>query len=150
MQSTISQTGAASFAGLLDGIAPHDVRSYAAEAAIGMGVPVMLGTDPAKQVLKATSAAAIIGITLHDQARVQDANGLVQYAAKETVSVLTKGRVWVSTTDAVVAGAVANITVATMAFTDASVTSGIEALTQISARFITATTGAGLALIEIK
>ena len=54
------------------------------------------------------------------------------------------------TTDAVVAGATANLTVADGTLTDASVTTGIEAFTQVSVKFITATTAAGLALVEIK
>lgn len=150
MQSTISQYGAASYKGMLDGIGPKNVVSYAAEEAIPVSYPVKLGTDPAKEVLKATAGAGAIGFALHDHARVQDADGLVQYAALETVSVLKAGRLWVETEDAVVAGATANLTVATGKLTDAAVAAGIEAFTQISVKFITATTAPGLALVEVK
>lgn len=150
MQTTIGQYGAAAFKGMLDGIGSRDVRSYAAEEAIPVAYPVKLGTDPAKEVLKATAGAGVVGFALHDHARVQDSNGLVQYAALETVSVLTKGRFWAPTSDAVVAGAVANLTVADGTLTDAAVAAGIEAFTQVSVKFITATTGAGLALVEVK
>lgn len=150
MQTTISQYGAAAFAGMLDGIGPKNVRSYAAEEAIPVAYPVKLGTDPAKEVLKATAGAGAIGFALHDHAREQSSAGVVQYAATETVSVLTQGRLWVETSDAVVAGATANLTVATGKLTDAAVAAGIEAFTKISVVFITATTGAGLALIEVK
>lgn len=150
MQTTVSQYGAAAFKGMLDGIGPRDVSSYAAEEAIPVAYPVKLGTSPDKEVLKATAGAGVVGFALHDHARVQDSNGLVQYAALETVSVLKKGRMWVMTSDAVVAGATANLTVADGTLTDAAVAVGIEAFTQVSVKFITGTTAAGLALVEIK
>lgn len=150
MQTTISQYGAAAFKGMLDGIGPRDVSSYAAEEAIPVAYPVKLGTSPDKEVLKATAGAGVVGFALHDHARVQDSNGLVQYAATETVSVLKKGRMWVMTSDAVVAGATANLTVADGTLTDAAVAAGIEAFTQISVKFVTATSAAGLAIVEIK
>jgi len=150
MQTTVSQYGAAAFAGMLDGIGSHQVRSYAAEEIIPIAYPVKLGTNKEKQVLKTTSGALAVGFALHDHAREQNGGGTVQYAAKETVSVMTQGRFWIITTDAVVAGAVANLTVATGALTDEAVAAGIEAFTQFSARFVTATTAAGLAIVEIK
>jgi len=149
-QTTVTQYGAVAFAGMLDGIGEKAVRSYAAEEIIPIAYPVKLGTNGEKQVLKTTSGALSVGFALHDHAREQNGGGTVQYAAKETVSVLTQGRFWVPTSDAVVAGAVANLTVATGALTDAAVAAGIEAFTQFSARFVTATTGAGLAIVEIK
>lgn len=150
MQTTISQYGAAAIKGMLDGIGPKNVRSYAAEEIIPIAYPVKLGTSPDKEVLKATAGAGVVGFALHDHAREQTSGGVVQYAATETVSVLTAGRMWVPTSHAVVAGATANLTVADGTLTDAAVAAGIEAFTQISVKFITATTGAGLALVEIK
>ena len=150
MQTTISQYGAAAFKGMLDGIGPKNVRSYAAEGIIPVAYPVKLGTSPDKEVLKATAGAGVVGFALHDHAREQTSAGAVQYAATETVSVLTQGRMWVMTSDAVVAGATANLTVADGTLTDAAVAAGIEAFTQIDVKFITATSAAGLALVEIK
>lgn len=150
MQTSISQYGAPAFKGMLDGIGPRNVRSYAAEEAIPVSYPVKLGTSPDKEVLKATAGAGVVGFALHDHAREQNGSGVVQYAATETVSVLTQGRMWVPTSDAVVAGATANLTVADGTLTDAAVTTGIEAFTQVSVKFITGTTAAGLALVEIK
>ena len=149
-QTTMSQYGAASVAGLLDGVGPRNVRSYAAEEIIPVGFPVKLGTDPAKEVLKATAGAGVFGFSVNDQAREQTSAGAVQYAATETVSVLTQGRMWVMTDKAVAAGATANLKTASGTLTDAAVTTGIEAFTQVSVKFITATTAAGLALVEIK
>lgn len=150
MQTTISQYGTVAFKGMLDGIGPKNVRSYAAEEIIPVSYPVKLGTSPDKEVLKATAGAGVVGFALHDHAREQTSAGAVQYAATETVSVLTQGRMWVMTSDAVVAGATANLTVADGTLTDAAVAAGIEAFTQVSVKFLTATTGAGLALVEIK
>lgn len=149
-QTTMSQYGAAAVAGLLDGVGPRNVRSYAAEEIIPVGFPVKLGTSPEKKVLKATAGAGVIGFSIHDQALQQTSAGAVQYAATETVSVLTQGRMWVMTDKAVAAGATANLKTASGTLTDAAVTTGIEALTQVSVKFITATTAAGLALVEIK
>lgn len=150
MQTTISQYGAPAFKGMLDGIGPRNVRSYAAEEAIPVAYPVKLGTDPEKEVLKATAGAGVIGFALHDHAREQNSSGVVQYGATETVSVLTQGRMWVETDDTVAAGATANLVVASGKLTDAAVETGIEAFTQITVKFITATAAAGLALVEIK
>lgn len=150
MQSTISQYGAAAFKGMLDGIGPRNVRSYAAEEIIPVAYPVKLGTSSDKEVLKATAGAGVVGFALHDYAREQDGSGVVQYGTTETVSVLTQGRMWVETNDAVVAGATANLVVASGKLTDAAVAAGIEAFTQIGVKFVTATSAAGLAIVEIK
>jgi hypothetical protein len=150
MQTSVTQYGAAAFAGQLDGIGPKSVRSYAAEEIIPIAYPVRLGTNKDTEVLKATTGAAAIGFAIHDQAREQTSAGVVQYNQYETVSVLTQGRIWVETSDAVVGGTVANLIVATGKLTDAAVAAGIEAFTQFTARFVTSTSGAGLALVEIK
>lgn len=150
MQTVINQYQPAAFNGMLDGIAEHFVRSYAAEEAIPMGYAVMLGTNKDKQVKKTTSGALTIGFSIHDQVRTQDSNGLVQYAIKEAVSVLTRGRLWVLTAKAVTAGATANLVVASGLFTDAAVGGGTEAITQRRVTFITSTTAANqLAIIAV-
>ena len=149
-QTTMSQYGAAAVAGLLDGVGPRNVRSYAAKEIIPVGFPVKLGTSADKEVLKATAGAGVIGFSIHDPAREQTSAGAVQYAATETVSVLTQGRMWVMTDKAVAAGATANLKTASGTLTDAAVAAGIEAFTQVSVKFITATSAAGLALVEIK
>lgn len=150
MQTTIRQYGAPAFIGMLDSVAPNNIRSYAAEEAIPVGFPVKLGTNKGKQVLKATAGASTIGFAVHDHAREQGASGTVQFAAKEAVNTLTAGRLWVETDDAVAAGAVANLKTANGKLTDEAVAAGIEAFTQISVKFITSTAAAGLALVEVK
>jgi hypothetical protein len=149
-QTSVSQYQAAAFKGMLADIVDANVMSYAAEAAVDFAMPVMLGTNKEKEVLEATSAAAAIGFALAAHAVEQSSAGVAQWGITDTVPVIKRGRFWVETTDAVVAGAVANMTVATGKLTDEAVAAGIEAFTQFSARFITSTTGADLAIVEIK
>ena len=149
-QTTVSVYGNAAFKGMLYDTRINDVMSYAAEAVVGFARPVQLGTNKDKQVIHATTGAAAMGVALATHAHEQAANGDVNYTAGETVSVLKVGRVWVETNDAVVAGAVANYHVASGKFTDEAVAAGIEAFTQLSPRFITSTSAAGLAVVEIK
>lgn len=153
-QTTVTQYGAASFKGMLDSVVGNYVVSGSAESAVGIANAVVLGTDKERQVKAASTSvgqgALVVGFALHDHARVQDSNGLVQYADKETVSVLKRGRFWAETQDAVVAGTVANLHLATGKLTDEVVATGIEAITQLTVRFVTATAAAGLAIVEIK
>lgn len=149
-QTTVNLYGNAAFAGMLDGIGPKQVQSYAAEEIIPIAYPVKTGTNKNKQILKATAGAGVIGFALADQAREQTSAGVVQYAIGASVSVLTQGRFWVMTSKAVAADATANLTVADGTLTDASVTTGIEAFTKISVKFLTSTSAAALALVEVK
>lgn len=153
-QTSVTQYGAAAFNGMLSDITESNVLSYAAEGAVGIGKAVRLGTDKEKQVVQSSTAvgqgALVFGIAVHDHAREQSSAGLVQYADKETVSVLRRGNIWVETQDAVVAGTVANYHLATQKFTDEAVGAGIEAITGLSIRFLTSTSAAGLAIVEVK
>ena len=152
-QTSVTQYGAAGFAGLIADSMFTDKMSYSAEAAVPFGVPVQLGTNKERQVKVLTTsvgqAALAVGISVATQAVEQTAAGVAAYADKETVSVMKRGRIWVTTNDAVVAGAVANLVLANGTFTDEVVAAGIEAFTQFSAKFITGTTAAGLAIVEI-
>jgi len=153
-QTSYSQGQAAGFAGLLYDIMDNDVMSYSAEGAVGFGVPLALGTNKERQAKVLTTsggqAALAVGISVASSTVEQTSAGLVQYADKSTVSLMKKGRIWVLTDDAVVAGAVANLKLSSGLFTDEVVAAGIEAFTQFTARFITSTTAAGLAVVEIK
>ena len=153
-QTSVSLYQAAAFNGMLADLSDNDIISRAAQSAVGIGRAVVLGTNREKQIAQASTAvgqgALVVGFALHDHAREMNSAGLVQFADKETVNVLKRGRMWVETNDAVVAGAVANLHLATGKFTDEAVGAGIEAITQVNVRFVTATTGAGLAEIEVK
>jgi hypothetical protein len=153
-QTSVSLYQAAAFNGMLADLSDNDIISRAAQGAVGIGRAVVLGTNREKQVVQASTSvgqgALVVGFALHDHAREQSSAGLVQFADKETVNVLKNGRMWVETNDAVVAGSVANLHLATGKFTDQAVGAGIEAITQVTVRFVNATTGAGLAEIEVK
>ena len=108
----MSQTSYAQQADSMDGlkgdIGPHKVVSYAAEVAIPFGRFVCLGTDKEKQCKLPALAADITslfakrGVALQSHAMENPADGLApQYAIKKTVSVMTKGTVWVKVEDAV-------------------------------------------------
>ena len=153
-QTSVPLYQSAAFAGMLADLAENDIYSYAAEGAVAIGRTVRLGTNKEKQVIQSSTAtgqgALVVGFAVHDHAREQTSAGLVQYATTETVSMLKRGRIWVETNDAVVAGAVANLHLSTGKFTDEAVTTGIEAITQLTVRFLTSTSAAGLAIVEVK
>ena len=145
----------AAFAGMIaDSSVNNNIMSYAAEANTAFGKFVALGTAKEKEVTPLTTsagqAALAYGVAVASHTVEQTSAGLAQYAIGETVPVMKKGRVWLETDDAVVAGAVANLKLSSGKVTDEAVTTGIEAFTQFSARFITGTSAAGLALVEIK
>lgn len=152
-QTSVSQYGAAGFAGLLADNGTFNTMSYSAEGAIGFGVPVVLGTNKERQVVAIGTGvgqgALAVGISVSGIVE-QTSAGVAAYADKDTVGVIKEGRIWVNTEDAVVAGTVANLKLSSGKFTDEAVATGIEAFTQFSARFITGTSGAGLAIVEIK
>jgi hypothetical protein len=157
-QTTFGQYYDASFAGLIADSGFHDTGSYSGSVGtIPFGLPVTLGANPDRQVKPVTTAAGqgalVIGIAA--ASNVQEAPfpqgaGVAGYGVGDSVPVYKRGRIWVQTSDPVVAGAVANLTLADGTFTDAAVAAGIEAFTQISVKFVTSTTAAGLAIVEIK
>ena len=153
-QTTVTQYGTAGFAGLLYDTGDNDILSYSAEGAVGFGVPVKLGTDKERQAAALTTAvgqaALAVGVSVASQTVEQTSAGVAQYADKQTVPVIKRGRIWMMTNDAVVAGATANLVLANSTVTDAAVAAGIEAFTQFSAKFVTGTSAAGLAVVEIK
>lgn len=152
-QTSVNLYQSAAFKGMLADLSDNDIISDAAEGAVNVGATVKLGTNKEKQVAEsgtgAGAGALVVGFALHDHAREQSAAGLVNYANKETVSVLKRGKLWVETNDAVVAGNVANLHLASGKLTDEAVAAGIEAFTQVSVRFLTSTTGAGLAIVDV-
>jgi hypothetical protein len=153
-QTTAVLYNPASYLGMLSDLSDNDIVSYAAEGAIAVNKCVRLGTNREKQVAQSGTGvgqgALVWGFALHDHARELNSAGLSQYASTEAVSVLRRGKMWVETNDAVVAGAVANLHLASGKLTDEVVAAGIEAITLLSVRFLTATSGAGLAVIEVK
>lgn len=131
----------------------RQVDSFLANGVVGIGKAVVRSTNPEKQCAQAGTGAGqgalIIGVALMSQVIEQTVAGVVAYADKAAVPVMSKGRVVVETAGAVVAGAVANFVLASGKWDDAAVAAGIEAVVLIKARFVTGTTAAGLAVIQI-
>jgi hypothetical protein len=150
VQTTYGQAMAEALAGLLYDMRNITVESYAAEGNIPFGSAVVPGTDPRKQVKLATAGGqGFAGIALREDARMQDATtGIAQYLDKETVSVLRKGAVWVPTAGAVVAETPAF-------YVNSGATAGLfddlddSTTDATTGKFRTATTGSGLAVVEI-
>lgn len=132
----------------------RQVDSGIAEGVVGIAKACIRGTNPERQTKQAGTGAGagalIYGISVLTQTIEQaQVTGLVQFADKTAVPVMTKGRIVVETFDAVVAGTVANFHLATGKWTDTAVGAGIEATTLIKVKFVTSTTAAGLAAVEI-
>jgi len=96
MQTSYSQYMDEAIVGTLYDISPRTIDSKVAETAIGLGFGLIAGTDPEIQakVPSATFSTGFLGVALL-QAKEQDSDGKVIYAAENTVPVLRKGRAWV-------------------------------------------------------
>lgn len=156
-QTTFPQYQAAGFAGLIYDSGFHDTMSYSAEGTIPFGTFVKLGTNKERQVLAPTTAAGqaalLIGVAAAsanaETTYPFNASQVPAYLVTSSVPTFKKGRIWVQTNDAVVAGATANFVLSNGTVTDEVVAAGIEAFTQLTVKFITGTTAAGLAVVEV-
>lgn len=133
-------------AGQIADLSNKTIDSFAAEEGLNPAALVVRGTNPEKQVKAAAAGTAkdAIGVVIHEHK--EPANPY--YAEGYAVGVMTKGRVWVPVTKAVTAGSVANYKIADKAFTDEAAAADIEAV-GVKCVFITSTTDAGIAQIEI-
>lgn len=151
MQLTYGQYMDPAFAGIRVDTTDSRIDSFLAEAAIQPGFGVIDGTVGGKQVkLPAGAVAGFRGIALLKTNSEQDANGLVQYKAKDSVSVINIGRVWVP-----VIGAIAWDADVYLIHTGVNIgkfTSGASANQGIiaGAKFRSTTTGDGIAVVELK
>lgn len=131
----------------------RQIDSFLAQGIVGIAKAVVRGTNRERQCVQAGTGAGqgalIFGVSINAYVLEQTPAGLVQWADKMMVPVMRDGRLWVETFDAVVAGAVANFHLATGKWTDEAVATGIEAVPLLTPRFVTGTTGAGLAAIEL-
>lgn len=122
------------------------IETFAAEEALDPGIPVVRGTTADKQVKAATTGttAKVIGIVAHRHKEPADP----YYPVGSVIGVMTKGRMYVPATKAVVAGKTANYKIAEKGFTDEAVTEGIEKI-GVPCKFVTSTAAKGIAVIEI-
>ena len=101
-QTSYDQYPAEGAAGLKTDSREDTVESYAAEGAIGFGLAVVKGTDPAVQVKRPAAAAGVFrGVSLRTSVFEQSAAGVSGYVDEDSVNVLRKGQVWVPTITAV-------------------------------------------------
>ena len=123
------------YAGMVADMSGSVIDSYAAEGSIEFGAGVELGTDPDKQV------ATFAGGTFAGVAKfIQNEDGV--YADKDTVSVVSSGRVIVDTLEVDVdAGDTAYIVDATGVWTNVS--------TDATAVGTFKTSGAGLVIVDL-
>jgi len=150
MQTVYSQNMNPAFAGMLADLSVKTVDSRAAQGEISLGFGVVGGTNPEKQVkVPSGNITGFQGVALH-QAKEQDASGKVTYKDKDTVPVLTKGRVWVP-----VIGAVAYDGDVYLIHTGANAgkftgSAGANQGQVGGAKFKTSTSTDGLAVLELK
>lgn len=152
MQLSYSQNMKPAIAGTFYDISFRRVDSFAVEGAsgIGLGCGVVAGTDAAVQVkLPAGAVTGFKGVALL-QAKEQDASGNVVYIEKDTVPVADLGRVWVP-----VIGPVSVDGAAYLFHTGANAgkwtgSSGANQGAITGAKFKTATSGDGIAVLELR
>lgn len=143
MQTTYNEKMDVAVVGQLVDCTNRRVDSKYAEGAIDAGDAVQIGTDDT-QVLTATTAVYGVAIQ-HPTLTMSDDTGSAAYAEFDGVSVLREGRIWVQVDGAVAIDAQAYWDVAAQAFNSTSTDNFIVN----GGRFVTSTSGAGLAILEI-
>lgn len=143
MQTTYNEKMDVAVVGQLVDCTNRRVESKYAEAAINAGSAVQIGTDD-NQV--ATTTTAVYGVAIqHPVLTLDDDTGTAAYAQYDGVSVLTNGRIWVQVNAAVAIGDAAYYEVSGDAFNATNTNVAVP-----GGKFVSSTTGAGLAILEIK
>lgn len=157
-QTSVAESMTAAFAGMVADSSPNkDVRSYVSEEAsaeIPFGVMVGQGTLDDQCLLLAAITDKMIGVVVHSHAYAKDVElGTTGIKPKMTVGVMKKGVVWVYVEEAVTPAstvlcrAVAAGAEKAGAFRDTADASDLIDCSSF-ARFLSSTTGAGIALLE--
>ena len=134
MQTSYTQDYVVGQVGQIADISDRTIDSFAAEGKIGFGIAVARGTNKQKQVIP-FAGTGFVGISVFEH----NENGL--YKDEESVSVMTSGRIYVTTAATVVAGTTAYAVNATGAITNVS-----TAATAIG-KFLTS--GTGIVVLEL-
>lgn len=143
MQTTYNEKMDVAVLGQLVDCTNRRVDSKYAEGAIDAGDAVQIGSSDG-QVLTATTAVYGVAIQ-HPTLTMSDDTGNAAYAEFDGVSVLREGRIWVQVDGAVAIDGQAYWDVAAQAFNSTATDNFIVT----GGRFVTSTTGAGLAILEI-
>lgn len=145
MQTTYNEKMAVAVLGQLVDCTNRRIDSKFAEGAIEAGDAVDIGTAD-DQVIKAVSAVYGVAIQ-HPTLTMADDTGLAAYAEFDGVSVLRQGRIWVQVGLAVAIDDLAYWDDVAGTFSNTDATSTNPPVT--GGRFVTSTSGAGLAILEI-
>ena len=108
VQTTYGVTPAVAYLGMLaEQFSQRQIDSFLTEDVIIAGRAVERGTDPATQVLQLSSAAtAVYGVSVASYENIETPEGaLITYAAKSSIAVMERGRIWVHAGAAVAVGA---------------------------------------------
>ncbi len=144
MQTSYNEAMAVAVAGMLVDDTNRRIESMFAENAFDPGEAVQLGSSDNQAE---TVAASVYGVAINNPTAEMDAGSAGQvYAQYDSMSVLTAGRIWVAVDGAVAKDAQAYWDVAAGAFNATST----DNIIVTGGTFKTTTTGAGLAILEIK
>lgn len=152
MQTDYNDLAKAVKGGLAD-IAFSDKVSRVAAADIGFGVGLVQTAVEGQTALPSATGFVFEGVSVQTNKPVQNATGEAQYDAGEEITVLRKGRIWVyaevavAVNDPVFLRHTVNGALVPGDFRNDADTARADQIT--NARWITATTAAGLAQIEI-
>lgn len=104
-QDTFAQYASIGYHGQQNTDFPAWIGSYHAEgSAIGFGVAVGFGTADSQAKAGGAASADLIGVTLRTQAVENNASGNPEYAEGRAMSVLEKGRMYVTVADGATRG----------------------------------------------
>lgn len=134
MQTSYTQDYVIGQAGQIADASDRTIDSFAAEGEIGFGIAVARGTNKQKQVIP-FAGTDFVGISVFEH----NENGL--YNDEDSVSVMTAGRIYVTTAVTVVAGETAYAVNATGAITNVS--------TDATAIGKFLTSGTGIVVLEL-
>lgn len=134
MQTSYTQDYVIGQVGQIADISDRVIDSFAAEGTIAFGIAVARGTNKQKQVIP-FAGSGFVGISVFEH----NENGL--YEDDDSVSVMTSGRIYVTTAATVVAGETAYAVNATGAITNVA-----TAATAIG-KFLTS--GTGIVVLEL-
>lgn len=144
MQTSYNEAMAVAVAGMLVDDTNRRIESMFAENAFDPGEAVQLGSSDNQAE---TVAASVYGVAINNPTAEMDAGSAGQvYAQYDSMSVLTAGRIWVAVDGAVAKDAQAYWDIAAGAFNATST----DNIIVTGGTFKTTTTGAGLAILEIK
>lgn len=134
MQTSYTQDYTIGQIGQIADISDRTIDSFAAEGEIGFGIAVARGTNKQKQVIP-FAGTGFVGISVFEH----NEDGL--YNDEDSVSVMTSGRIYVTTAATVAAGETAYAVNATGLFTNVS--------TDATAIGKFLTSGTGIVVLEL-